>query len=376
MSQENTAPLSPLAGPERVEAGAPFGRPTRKGSPEALSVSDAERVRAAFQAGDPAAVGSYLGILHPVSLFMCTTTLEWCYAWTAAVAELTDDDAARLTAEEVYRSWRSTVGERPEGAEALTAAAALLAPAKTTPQAAAEYRQAQMAGDQSVAGQLCGGLLGRFQGVVEALQAGDCAAAAARFEDYYAQARALHDVLVGYVWVYADVARQRHGQAAAEQAMADSFASCLFHEPALQLVGALTPEGRALFVAEHLRSHFSGPGRAGAAQVIEEPECYRIRFDPCGSGGVWRRALSGGKCATAPFAQATPFTWGRAGEVPPYCAHCAHNEIMSIERLGYPAWVTEFDPDPAKPCSWVLYKDPQSIPDRYFERLGIKRPEA
>jgi hypothetical protein len=35
--------------------------------------------------------------------------------------------------------------------------------------------------------------------------------------------------------------------------------------------------------------------------------------------------------------------------------------------------VTEFDPDPEKPCGWTVYKDPALIPERYFTRLGYKK---
>jgi hypothetical protein len=76
----------------------------------------------------------------------------------------------------------------------------------------------------------------------------------------------------------------------------------------------------------------------------------------------------------SPLPDASPETWNRAGQVPAYCAHCAKNEITSIRRFGFPAWVTEFDPDPRKPCGWTVYKDPKLIPARYYERLGLPVP--
>jgi hypothetical protein len=72
------------------------------------------------------------------------------------------------------------------------------------------------------------------------------------------------------------------------------------------------------------------------------------------------------------YTEPSSATWGR-GDVPVYCAHCAQNERYTCELLGYPGWVTEFDPDAAKPCGWVVYKDPRSIPLHYFERLGASR---
>jgi hypothetical protein len=133
----------------------------------------------------------------------------------------------------------------------------------------------------------------------------------------------------------------------------------------------LAPDVLAAVLAEHLRGHFSGPGREGAVTVIEEVDRFRLVFEACGTGGAMRRRKVPG---LTNFRDASVETWQRANEVPSYCAHCALNEITSIERLGYPAWVTEFDPDPHKPCGWTVYKEPRLIPDRYFTRVGRKKP--
>jgi len=106
-------------------------------------------------------------------------------------------------------------------------------------------------------------------------------------------------------------------------------------------------------------------------EIRDEGDRYVLVFDPCGSGGAIRRC---GLPGLAVLKEAAPETWLRSNEVPMYCAHCAMNELTSIRRLGYPAWVTEFDPDPARPCGWAVYKDRSAIPDRYFARLGAKRP--
>lgn len=129
-------------------------------------------------------------------------------------------------------------------------------------------------------------------------------------------------------------------------------------------------------LAEHLRFHFSGPGRDGTVQIIEEPDRIRLVFDACGSGGAMRRRLGHGKDGLAVMPEATGATWGLKGCVPGYCTHCAQNEIASVKRLGYPAWVTEFKEDPMQPCGWTIFKDPKSVPDHFFERLGLKRGNA
>jgi len=86
-----------------------------------------------------------------------------------------------------------------------------------------------------------------------------------------------------------------------------------------------------------------------------------------------QRALAVSSKGAETLPEATPQSWGRKGEVPAYCSHCAVNELESMARLGYPLFITEFDPDPGKPCGWTLYKDPERIPEQYFARLGCTK---
>jgi hypothetical protein len=136
----------------------------------------------------------------------------------------------------------------------------------------------------------------------------------------------------------------------------------------------MSHEETAAFLADHLRGHFSGAAREGAVTIVDEPDRYRLIFDPCGSGGAMRRgAISGLADAAQPFLEPSAQTWGTEGQVPGYCTHCAINELESMRRLGYPILVTEFESDPQKPCGWTVYKDPNLIPERYFTRLGFER---
>ena len=61
--------------------------------------------------------------------------------------------------------------------------------------------------------------------------------------------------------------------------------------------------------------------------------------------------------------------------MPYYCLHCAMNEMLMIEWGGWPLWVTEYNPDETKPCAWVFYKNPQVMPEKYWTRLGFKKPD-
>jgi hypothetical protein len=155
--------------------------------------------------------------------------------------------------------------------------------------------------------------------------------------------------------------------------MQTALESCAVLKGMWDLFVGLTPELLAAVLAEHLRGHFSGPGREGAVTIVEEADRYRLVFEPCGTGGAMRRRKVAG---LTNFRDASAATWQRTNEVPTYCAHCALNEVTSIRRLGYPAWVTEFDPDPEKPCGRTVYKDPALIPERYFTRLGYRKASS
>ena len=62
--------------------------------------------------------------------------------------------------------------------------------------------------------------------------------------------------------------------------------------------------------------------------------------------------------------------------MPYYCTHCAVNEILPIEWGGSPLWVTDYDSDANKPCRWLFYKHPKSIPDEYWTRVGATKPDS
>ncbi|MGB0621708.1 MAG: hypothetical protein ACPGVZ_19770 [Myxococcota bacterium] len=71
-----------------------------------------------------------------------------------------------------------------------------------------------------------------------------------------------------------------------------------------------------------------------------------------------------------------PLTYGR-DEIPVYCCHEPIMEIDSIEKTGVPLFVVE----PAErlgfeTCKTYLYKRPEDIPAKYYERLGLQKPET
>jgi hypothetical protein len=100
---------------------------------------------------------------------------------------------------------------------------------------------------------------------------------------------------------------------------------------------------------------------------LKEDEEKYIWTLQCDSGG-WLLGQGVGKTK-----KAYPWTYGRKN-FSYYCAHCSMtHEIDYIESLGYPDWVV-FPPEKAgDPCIQYFYKDPKSVPEKYYARVGKKK---
>lgn len=117
--------------------------------------------------------------------------------------------------------------------------------------------------------------------------------------------------------------------------------------------------------------------------AVEDDIKCRIYMTPCGSGtlllekGVYEMPHNFAKC------KACAHTFC-LDDFPAYCTHSPLQEMISIERFGFPNAVnTPYDlvDDPdyvfAKECChFDVFKDPKDIPDRVYEMLGKKRPDT
>lgn len=138
---------------------------------------------------------------------------------------------------------------------------------------------------------------------------------------------------------------------------------------------------------EAMRGHLCGPGRRGDVEFEERSDRYVLSFDPCGSGG---RQVRGDEIEHTPPRREAPYNWPLTQQpavwnhfepgVCHYCAHCVLlTEVMPMRAFGYP--VRAVDPprpvpegQPPAKCSWTVFKDPSSIPDQYYSRVGMARP--
>jgi hypothetical protein len=134
-------------------------------------------------------------------------------------------------------------------------------------------------------------------------------------------------------------------------------------------------------IVDGFHAHLTGTGRQGDIEIVHEPTRIGFRFAPCGSGGrsVDERITGGAPRAGEPynFAVTTKphdWAWNTVG-ICSYCVHCCQlNEVMPIDRLGYPTRVIDaptWTPHaPVTSCTWWVYRDPADIPDHIYHRVG------
>jgi hypothetical protein len=71
------------------------------------------------------------------------------------------------------------------------------------------------------------------------------------------------------------------------------------------------------------------------------------------------------------------FAWNTTG-VCYYCSNCCVvMQLKPIDAFGYPVRVVEPPTYPATShakCTWHVYKDPTSVPERYYEAVGREKP--
>ena len=195
------------------------------------------------------------------------------------------------------------------------------------------------------------------------------------------EGKALHDLFCDWLWdLFTNIA-ERHGEEELHQTLRQTQGGWMMKRTWRGFLN-LSVEERVYLTAEIMRAHRCGPEQDGRLEVTDEGDHYCIGMDPCGSGGRMRRGdpVDGTPSRLGPpynfgaTKQAYDWSWGQAG-VPYYCLHCVMNEVLPMEWGGHPLWVTGYDADPEKPCSWKFYKRAEDIPEAYYRRVGRQKPE-
>jgi hypothetical protein len=194
------------------------------------------------------------------------------------------------------------------------------------------------------------------------------------------ESKGLHDLYVDWTADIFDKVAKKYGEEAMYELLRATQSTWMMRRTWSGL-SKMQPFHRLILNAEIFRGHRCGPRQMGELNFREDENKYELLCDPCGSGGRIRRGdpIDGTPSRLGkPYnfgvtSKAYDWSWGQAG-VPYYCIHCAINEILMMEWGGWPLWVTEYNPDATKPCAWHFYKTPQAIPEKYWTRLGFKKP--
>ena len=110
--------------------------------------------------------------------------------------------------------------------------------------------------------------------------------------------------------------------------------------------------------------------------VSEDDEKMTFMPDPCPSGA---RLIQQGHYQSprnaALVVEQGPLTYQQK-DFPIYCCHEPAMEISSLKATGVPVFIVDpSDQLGVTPCKVYVYKRVSEIPEAYFTRLGLRRPE-
>ncbi len=121
------------------------------------------------------------------------------------------------------------------------------------------------------------------------------------------------------------------------------------------------------------RQHSMYPGFT----VDEDDEKFILTMKPCGSGGrLIDMGVYDGPLGFAKLENPGFHTWGEK-DIPIYCSHCPWgHEILPISETGKPFWIhAQRAKKQGDPCILHIYKDPEKIPEKYYKRIGLRKPQ-
>ena len=175
----------------------------------------------------------------------------------------------------------------------------------------------------------------------------------------------LHDGYMVWVSGLLSYIYNNHGISAVEEA--EKFA----HTIEAKLVFKPPEKTDFKSVAEHRLKGLKG--HMQPVTVEEDDEKITMTMHPCGSGERIIQ-MGGYEAGLARVKEAHNITWQHK-DFPIYCCHCPIGEILTFERTGDLVGV-KFEPEQIGQgrCGFVNYKNPADIPEKYYKRIGKKKP--
>ena len=115
-------------------------------------------------------------------------------------------------------------------------------------------------------------------------------------------------------------------------------------------------------------------GHMQPVTVEEWDDKFIITMHPCGSGQRLIK-MGGYETGLAKIKEAHNITWQHK-DFPIYCVHCPVMELLNIDATGGYLGVVRDESYPIESglCKFVLYKNLDDIPEKYYTRIGKKKP--
>jgi hypothetical protein len=201
--------------------------------------------------------------------------------------------------------------------------------------------------------------------IEQLIEVGSDSEACERARTLREQALTLHDGIMSRVTALLSIVYEDHG---------DEQLNWVLSE--VMKPESMDPDGKLPFrekvenIMRFTRSHLL------PFTVREDDEKVTFMPDPCPSGARLIRAGHYDSPRNNAVVQgAGPMTYGRP-DLPVYCCHEPAMELSSALRTGVPLFIVDPPEDVGiSPCKIYVYKNPAEIPEAYYLRLGLKKPE-
>ena len=198
-----------------------------------------------------------------------------------------------------------------------------------------------------------------YENLRQAIREGDKEKALALIDDSNSNREKLNDLYVSWIDLLLTYIDDKLGEEAIYDAV--RLFCQRFAVPALE--GSFGPINIADRVRKRAYMWTSFHG-ADIDEIEEDEEKFIFKFK-CPSGGSISTKEQCGRTK-----KAYPWSWGQEG-LAYYCIHHPVLDILAIEQFGYPAWVIQTQPKGH--CIQYVYKNPESVPEEYYKRVGMEK---
>ena len=204
-----------------------------------------------------------------------------------------------------------------------------------------------------------------IEAITALVETGSDALACERAAALRVEALALHDGLMSRVSALLSILYESHG----EKELAWVLSRVMKPE-------SMDPDGKLPFrekvenIMRFTRSHLL------PFSVSEDDKKVTFMPDPCPSGArLIRAGHYDSPRNNAIVRDRGAMTYGRES-LPIYCCHEPAMELGSVLNTGVPLFIVDAPEDVGiTPCKIYVYKNPAEIPEAYYQRLGLEKPE-